>query len=144
MSSYDIFMDSNFLILTEHIFLRIYSFFKKPRLYQNLLQNHRINWFGTRKVQKKKNSERYIDTGQLIIWKKEKTHFLHSANFLPISLNALLAIVFKILPKKKKRKRLISFLYKNDKQQVVLTDTGVFFFYAFCKSSFDSLFILFF
>lgn len=54
---------------------------------------------------KKKNSERYIDTGQLIIWKKEKTHFLHSANFLPISLNALLAIVFKILPKKKKKKK---------------------------------------
>lgn len=44
----------------------------------------------------------------------------------------------------KKRKRLISFLYKKkDKQQVVLNDTGGFF-NAFCKSSFDSLLIFFF
>lgn len=103
--SYAIFMNC-VLVLAEHIFKGYHFLFfkKKPRLYQKKYYlNHRINWFETRKIQK--NSYRYIDTGQLGIWKK-KTYFFLSANFLQISLNALLAIFFKSL-----QKRLISFLF---------------------------------
>lgn len=79
-----------------HSFLRSQDYIKTYyRTTEKLVWNQK----STKKKKNQLEVHRHRTINNL---EKKKTYFVHSANFLPIALNALLAIFFKNLPKRKK------------------------------------------